>query len=481
MSKKVQIKAISEKLITERLQFENPWWITGRTEEFYSVLKKRLYFESFHKLVEETDVRRAVVLMGPRRVGKTVMMQHSVQNLLENKVSPGKIVFINIENPIYNNRGLEELMRLALTASGGTSPGGYFIYFDEIQYLKNWEVHLKSLVDSYPHTKFIVSGSASAALKLKSAESGAGRFTEFHLPPLTFFEYISLKEYTNLIKPGPLSWQGNLTSYFTTPNIKEMNRYFLHYINFGGYPEVIFNEKIQSDPGRYIKNDIIDKVLLRDLPSLYGIQDVQELNSFFTTLAYNTGNEISLEGLSQSSGADKNLLKKYLEYLEAAFLIKVVNRVDDNSKKFKRVTFYKVYLTNPSLRSALFAPVDSNDELIGNIVETAVFSQLFHKPGFMPWYARWNQGRNNGEVDLLGLDPQRLKPSWIAEIKWSNRFFTNETSLKSLFYFMEKNNMKSALVTTLTETGVKEINGITIHFVPAALYALAAGAYNISL
>lgn len=334
------------------------------------------------------------------------------------------------------------------------------------------------LVDSFPYTKFIVSGSASAALKLKSAESGAGRFTEFQLPPLTFFEYITLKGYTGLIKPGTLTWEGNLTSYFTTHNIKEMNRHFLQYINFGGYPEVIFNEKIQSDPGRYIKSDIIDKVLLRDLPSLYGIQDVQELNSFFTTLAYNTGNEISLEGLSQSSGVDKNLLKKYLDYLEAAFLIRVVNRVDDNSKKFKRVTFYKVYLTNPSLRSALFAPVDSNDELIGNLVETAIFSQLFHKQGFTPWYARWNQGRNNGEVDLLGLDPHRFKPAWIAEIKWSNRFFMNETSLKSLLYFMEKNNMNSALVTTLTESGEKVVNGRTIHFIPAALYALAAGVYH---
>ena len=66
-----------------------------------------------------------------------------------------------------------------------------FIYFDEIQYLKNWEVHLKSLVDSYPDYKFVATGSAAAALRLKSMESGAGRFSNFILPPLTFAVAIS--------------------------------------------------------------------------------------------------------------------------------------------------------------------------------------------------------------------------------------------------------------------------------------------------
>jgi predicted AAA+ superfamily ATPase len=60
-----------------------------------------------------------------------------------------------------------------------------------------------------------------------------------------------------------------------------------------------FSERIQSDPGRFVKSDIIDKVLLRDLPGLYGVQDIQELNYLFTTLAFNSANEVSLEELSK--------------------------------------------------------------------------------------------------------------------------------------------------------------------------------------
>ena len=125
--------------------------------------------------------------------------------------------------------------------------------------------------------------------------------------------------------------------------IEELNKEFVNYLNYGGYPETVFSEKIRENQSQYIKSDIIDKVLLRDLPSLYGINDIQELNRLFTTLAYNTGQEVSLDGLSKDSGVAKNTIKRYLEYLEAAFLIKRVERIDNNCKRFKRANFFKIY------------------------------------------------------------------------------------------------------------------------------------------
>lgn len=183
MPKTKQLNPFSETLITERLRFENPWWATGRTEDEYNTKPRRLYFELFYPLVHDTSVNRAVVLMGPRRVGKTVMMNHAVQHLLNAGVPAKKICFINIENPIYNNIPLEQLFTYARKATAENDPKGWYVFIDEIQYLKEWEVHLKVLVDSFPKTKFVVSGSAAAALKLASAESGAGRFTDFMLPP----------------------------------------------------------------------------------------------------------------------------------------------------------------------------------------------------------------------------------------------------------------------------------------------------------
>jgi predicted AAA+ superfamily ATPase len=471
MIKKPKLKPISEDLILERMKFENPWWINGKIDDDYDQMQRRLYFDLFYPLVNETDIRRAVVLMGPRRVGKTVMMHHSVAKLLKEGTEPQKVAYLGIDNPIYLNMGLEQLFTLARRAAGKSDIKGWFVFFDEIQYLKDWEVHLKVLVDSFPHTKFIVSGSAAAALRLKSKESGAGRITEFMLPPLTFNEYIHLKNFSHLIRPSSLEWNGNLSNFFTSINIREINNHFIDYINYGGYPEVIFSEKIKANPGRYIKSDIVDKVLLRDLPSLYGIQDVQELNSFFTTLTYYSGNEVSLDTLSKSSGVEKNLLKKYLEYLEAAFLIRVIHRIDDNAKKFQRATFYKIYLTNPSLRSALFSPLQATDEAIGNMVETAIFAQWMHREWFTPWYARWGQG----EVDMVGLDDKKFKPLWAVEIKWTNRFFERPRELKSLLQFCQKNNLTSAMITTIDKEGTIDIDGVKLIFVPAAMYSYVVG------
>ena len=468
------LSVIPTEKIVERLHYENPWWVSKEIPNNYKKMSKRLYFDLFYPFVKERDIQRAVVLMGPRRVGKTVMMFHSIDELINEGIDPQKIFFIGIDNPIYLNQSLEDLLKLCKDALKLKDLDNCFVFFDEIQYLKDWERHLKVLVDSYPNIKFIVSGSAAAALKQKSSESGAGRFTDFMLPPLTFQEYIHLKELNHLIYQDTITYNEKSIHYCLTHDIKALNTEFINYLNFGGYPEVVLSEKIQNDMGRYVKNDIVDKVLLRDLPSLYGIKDVQELNRFFTYVAYNSGNEFSYEAMAKDSGISKETLKKYLEYLEAAFLIKVLHKVDINAKKMKRVTSFKVYLTNPSLRTALFSPIIETDTEMGNMVETAILSQWMHRENLDLTYARWKD-RKEGEVDLVLLDDKKFKPVWGVEIKWSNRYFEKPQELSSLIQFCKANDFSSALVTSIDQSGVKEIGEQKFTFLPASIYAYNIG------
>jgi predicted AAA+ superfamily ATPase len=465
----MSISPISKEQVLERIRFENPWWKTEKIDGFYNGMKRRAYFDIFLPLIKNTQVRRAVVLMGPRRVGKTVMVYQTIQDLIVSGISPKKICYLSVETPIYANIALEQLFKLCMEANKDPDPSGYYVFFDEIQYLKNWEVHLKSLVDSYLSSKFIVTGSAAAALKLKSNESGVGRFTDFLLPPLTFHEYIALKNLEHMVafeqKTHDLE-----TNYYQATDIKEFNSHFIEYINFGGYPEVIFSPEIKSNPGRYIRNDIIDKVLLRDLPSLYGIQDIQELNLLFTSLAYNSGNEISLDELSKNSGVVKNTIKKYLTYLEAAFLIKTVNRIDFSAKKFRRANFFKIYLTNPSIRSALFSPIYSADPYVGNLVETAIFSQWQHRNGAPLFYARWQKG----EIDIVHLNSKH-KPNWLVEIKWTNRLVDKPTELKNINSFCKRHNLERALITTVDKRHTINFEDIEYDLVPASLYCYTVG------
>lgn len=458
--------SISQDEILSRLRFDNPWWDNHEVEKRYSNYPRRLYFKPFYELIKESTINRAAVLMGPRRVGKTVMVYHAIKELLHEGIDPKNILYVSLETPIYTGLSLEKIVNMfQLNFSHGRNDE-LFIVFDEIQYLTNWEVHLKSLVDSYPEYKYVATGSAAAALKLKSRESGAGRFTEFLLPPLTFFEYLTfIDKAEELVNESEEHWH-------EAKDIEELNREFVNYLNYGGYPEAVFSTLIQGDSSRYIKSDIIDKVLLRDLPSLYGIQDVQELNKLFNSIAYNTGNEITLESLSKSSGVSKNTIKRYLEYLEAAFLIKIVNRVDVSSKKFKRATTFKVYLTNPSMRAALFGPVDSESEAMGALTETAIFSQWFHNQNIDNLhYARWK----SGEVDIVWLDMATQKPYWCVEVKWSDQPYYDSRLLKGIAEFVERNELDKALVTTKTISETGEISGVPVTFQPSSCYTYTLG------
>ncbi|MEM7664207.1 MAG: ATP-binding protein [Pseudomonadota bacterium] len=335
---------ISESDIRQSLRRDNPWWETRDAAAVPIPTLRRAYFRSFASLALNWDIRRTTILMGPRRVGKTVMLQQLISRALEGGFDPQAILFVSIDTPLYSGMPLDRLLSLFEQESDHDPIYRRIVIFDEIQYLKDWEVHLKVLTDRYPNTRFIASGSAAAALRLKSQESGAGRFTDFLLPPLTFAEFLAFRgTEAELIAIEDESD----TQAYKTPDIHRLNAEFIDYLNFGGYPEAVLNESVQRDVQRYLGRDIIDKVLLRDLPSLYGIQDIPELNRLLTTISYHSGHEISLEGLAQSSGVAKNTITKYLDYLEAAFLISRVSRVDDTGKTFQRRRNFKVYLTNP--------------------------------------------------------------------------------------------------------------------------------------
>ena len=241
----------------------------------------------------------------------------------------------------------------------------------------------------------------------------------------------------------------------------------------------MLNPAIRENPERFIGRDIIDKVLLRDLPSLYGIRDPQELNRLLTSIAWYTGQETSLENLAQSSGVAKQTIARYLQYLEAAMLIRRIRRVDSRGKKFQRERQFKIYLTSPSLRAALFGPVTADDAALGHVVETAVFAQYFQSAlASHLYYARWKSGSKTHEVDMVVLDPTRNKIMFALECKWTDRMARHPEELSGLALFC-KNNPELAesqtLATTKSYLGYTTLHGVTIECRPCALWCYRMG------
>ena len=455
------MELIPETEVVRRLRAESPWWDPPhRVGAQFAEHRPRAYLPPLLDLIEERSVRRAVVLLGPRRVGKTVLIHHAIAKLIDDGNAPGSIAYLSVDLPLYMGLSLERLLELAAQASGEPIR---WLFFDEIQYLRDWEVHLKRLVDDHLDLKIVVSGSAAAALKLKSRESGAGRFTDFLLPPLMFAEYLDL---TGFEGAPLLDEHGTVT----VPDMARLNAAFVEYANYGGYPEAALSPVVRADPARYIKSDIIDKVLLRDLPQLYSIGDTQELNLLFTRLAWNSGGEVAMDRLQKEAGISRNTLRKYLEYLEAAFLIRLVHRVDLGARVLQRSNTDKVYLTNPSLRAALFAPLGPDDAGMGALAETALVAQSFHLDREM-YYARWK----DAEVDLVLLDGRGI-PERAIEVKWSDRFVDAPDQLTGLIRFAKEHGLTNVEATTRTLFAERAVAGVRITMEPVAVKAWRVGA-----
>ena len=124
----------------------------------------------------------------------------------------------------------------------------------------------------------------------------------------------------------------------------------------------------------------------------------------------------------------------------------------------------------------MFQPIDENDDVIGNMVETAVYAQWIPRNVNIA-YANWNEGNNKkGEVDIVGINDVKQKPEWAVEVKWFNKPFNNpNTELKSLETFMKTNGLSHAIVTSISETGKKDVSFGCIQFMPVACYAYTVG------
>src|SRR3954451_17238162 len=145
---------ISADDVSARLRADNPWWSTkldaGRVPY---TLPKRSYYGPLHRLIA-SPVRRAVVLLGSRRVGKTTLLQQLIGEFATSDAL-GPVLFASIDTPTYTGISLEKFLDLFQRECPHDPAAPRLVVFDEIQYLRGWERHLKDLVDRHPATRFV--------------------------------------------------------------------------------------------------------------------------------------------------------------------------------------------------------------------------------------------------------------------------------------------------------------------------------------
>ena len=326
----------------------NPWWKSGAVNPSFSKSYKRFAFYEAMKRLNQEGIRRIVILTGTRRVGKTTIQYQMIESLLQAGVLPQKIVFISMDHPMLKLSEFSDI--LECYHENVYADQDVYYFFDEVQYAQDWDKWLKTIYDMQPSTKVVATGSASPALMKGNQESGAGRWSVIQVPTMSFYEYCEIlnvdrPELPSNLKITPLL---NMTQQDRTKimmQLSKVQKHFNRYLQVGGFPELALadNDMLAQ---QVMREDVVDKVLKRDLPSLYNIRNATELERIFLYLCNVSSEIVSIEAIAKElSGVSRPTVENYIRYLESANLIYQSWPVDMAGKKVLKAS-PKIYIAD---------------------------------------------------------------------------------------------------------------------------------------
>ena len=399
----------------------NPWWKTGVVNPKMSKTYKRFAFHEAMRRLEEKDIRRLVVLTGTRRVGKTTIQYQMIESLLEAGVSPQRIVFISMDHPMLKLSQFQEILECYHENIYPEQDVYYF--FDEVQYAQDWDRWLKTIYDTQPDTKVIATGSASPALMKGSRESGVGRWSVIQVPTLSFYEYCELLEVDKPeipedLKVTSLLYKTQIERKQIMMQLSKVQNHFMRYLQVGGFPELaLADNDIMAQ--QIMREDVVDKVLKRDLPSLYNIRNATELERIFLYLCNVSSDVVSIEAITKElNGVSRTTVENYIGYLESANLIYQSWPVDMAGKKVLKAS-PKIYIADAAIRNAVLMDdsIITDPVEMGKVVETSVYK---HIAAFYYQFATsvgyFRGGKKGKEIDVV-VDYPNIK-NMLIEVKY---------------------------------------------------------------
>lgn len=397
---------ISKEGILKVLTAFNPWWKTGLMNPKLSKTYKRFAFYEAIKWLKQKALRRIVVLTGARRVGKTTIQYQMIEELLSHGVAPPKIVYISMDHPMLKLAGFHEILECY---HENIYPGqDCYYFFDEVQYAQDWDKWLKTIYDIQPDTQVVATGSASPALIKGNQESGAGRWTVIPVPTMSFYEYCELLELDRPELPQSLKITSllHVTQQERSRMMLQLSRvqnHFNRYLQVGGFPELALSDN-DLMAQEIMREDVVDKVLKRDLPALYNIRNAIELERIFIYLCNVSSKIVSIDAIAKElGGVSRPTVENYIRYLESANLIYQSWPVNMAGKKVLKAR-PKIYIADAAIRNAVLM----DDSLLtdsvemGKVVETAVYKHVaafYYQKATTVGYFRG--GRKGKEIDIV--------------------------------------------------------------------------------
>jgi uncharacterized protein len=438
------VKISSNELISVVSQF-NPWW-RGEPLQDLPTWHRAAYYE-FETWLENPPAPRAIFLSGARQIGKTTLLLQAIEKLLKNGVKPGNILYATFDHPLIKMTDIADILE-AWREREPKTEGLEYIFIDEAQFMRNWGTWIKHQVDFVKSRRIFFTGSATPIIEADQ-ESGVGRWHTIRLTTLSFYEYIQLKK-INLPEIPTVRTLRDLFEwkqhdYFRVQELASpYTGHFHEYLLRGGFPQAAQVESI-NQAQRLLREDIIDKVLKRDMTALFGIRHILELEQTFLYLCMHDGGLLEMTDLCSNLEVKRPTAQNFIHLLEATHLIYRLQPFG-YGKDILRAK-YKIYLADAAIAPAVLLKGKSilNDpESLGITTETAIFKHLFAR--YYPQNVRFSywRGPKEHEVDLVAQIGAQIIP---FEVKYRSKH-PNFKDLKGLFELCQKKKIAHGYVVT---------------------------------
>lgn len=340
------------------------------------------FYQDLEPLLKEN---RALIIYGPRRVGKTTTLQNFLNTTsLKYRLDSGD----NIR--IQELLGSQDFPRILEYAKGYE-----LIVLDEAQLIPNIGMGIKIMVDQVPGLKVIATGSSSFDLAKQIGEPLTGRKTTLILYPVSQLELLF-----------------------------EHNKYDLkqkleEYLIFGNYPEVLIaqtrEEKIQ------ILEELVNSYIFKDILALQQLKGSKTLLDLLKLLAFQIGQEVSQNELATNLSIDVKTVGRYLDLLEKAFIISRLTAFSRNLRS-EIVSKSKYFFLDNGLRNAVisqFNGLDSRNDT-GALWENFIMIERMKKRSYkhIHGYSYFWRTYGQKEIDLIEEREGKIFP---YELKWSTK------------------------------------------------------------
>lgn len=327
---------------------------------------------------------KVVILHGARRVGKTFLIKEYLETVEE------KYIFWNGEDfavhELLNRRSVQNYKNIL----GSTK----LLVIDEAQKVPEIGLVLKLIVDSFEDLKVIVTGSSAFDIANITGEPLTGRKYEIMMYPVSENEFLQME------KP------------------EERHDNMMQRLVYGNMPELI-NIPDPNDKAYYLR-ELVNSYLLKDILAFENIKNSSKMIDLLKLIAYQTGNEVSIEELGRQIAMSKNTVEKYLDLLSKVFVIYKLNGFSRNLRK-EVVKNSKWYFYDNGIRNAIvanFSPVNLRQDR-GMLWENYLMSERikFHSYSEVVCNRYFWRTYDKQEIDLI---EEREGKLFAYEFKWKN-------------------------------------------------------------